>query len=66
MHVSWAAFATSITFASGSATAAAALAFAVVARSLDVSRTVHRRQRASRPLPAAIAYDRTNEARHVA
>lgn len=58
--------ATSITSASGTATAAAALAIAFVACPLDVSRTVQRRQQASRPLPAAIAYDKTNEARHVA
>ncbi len=62
MHVAWA----SVTFASGSATAAAALACAVIARSLEVSRTVLRQQSASRPLPATFADDKSNEARHVA
>jgi len=65
MHVAWAAFATPITSASGTA-AAAAFAFAVVAHTPEVSRIVLRRQQASRPLPAAFANDKSNEARHVA
>lgn len=63
MHVAWASF----TFASSSMVTTFALAaFVCFARSPDVSRTVLRRQPASRPLPAAIAYDKSNEAHHVA
>jgi hypothetical protein len=65
MHVAWAAFATPIASRPGSATAAAAHAH-VNGCPLDVSRTVLCRQRASRPLPAAIADDTSTEARHVA
>jgi len=41
---------------------AAFVTSAVSARSLPVSRIVPRRQQASRPLPTAIANDKTNEA----
>jgi hypothetical protein len=67
MHVAWASFTFAVAAPATAVTVAAFRAFVVAARTPEVSRTVLRRQPASRPLPTAIAHDTTkHEARHVA
>ncbi len=69
MHVAWA----SVTFVIGVLVSTGAAMSVVRSRSfrqpapsITGQRTVPRRQPAIRPLPAAFANDKTNEARHVA
>jgi len=67
MHVAWASFTFAVAAPATAVTAAVFSAFVVAARTPEVSRTVFRRQPASRPLPTTIAHDTTkNEACHVA
>jgi len=62
MHVAWASYASASAMVTAVTAIAAFVTSAVSARSLPVSRIVPRRQQASRPLPTAIANDKTNEA----